>query len=136
MFKKIFLFFLISIFSFLAVYVYGIAKVTVTFQSASLEYNNHVGNDWGYSAWINGEEIRLRKNKVFELENSGTIKIKAQAVEYDKSSDIGSSQKIIKVSSLSNELANVTLNVTVTENRGRYSGNQAQWKFIFLVKKE
>ena len=137
MLRKITMFFFIFVFSILALYANGDTKVSVTLKSASLVTNDHVGNEWGYGAWVNGEEIKRNENKVLEVKDSGTIKLEAQATEYDKIPDEGGSQKIIKVSELvSNKPMEVILKVTVTENRGRYSGNQAQWEFVFLVSKD
>ncbi|WP_199621445.1 hypothetical protein [Paenibacillus alkalitolerans] len=41
----------------------------------------------------------------------------------------------VKVSSIKKSMGK-SLSVTVKENRGRYSGNTAEWKFTFKIEKE
>ncbi|KEO76566.1 hypothetical protein EL23_22410 [Paenibacillus polymyxa] len=42
----------------------------------------------------------------------------------------------VKVSSVSAKGYTVKLRVTITENRGRYSGQQAVWEFTYKIKKQ
>ncbi|KYG94678.1 hypothetical protein [Paenibacillus polymyxa] len=48
----------------------------------------------------------------------------------------GEATKNVKVSSVSAKGSTVKLRVTVTENRGRYSGHQAVWEFTYKIKKQ
>lgn len=69
--------------------------------------------------------------------SSGKITIVSIAEEDDSIPDVGTKTLSIPVSKLkSNKDTTYTSLVTVTENRGRYSGNTAVWKFTFVVKKK
>lgn len=111
------------------------AKLTISY-SASLIYNNSVGNEW--STWIEIDGKKLYQGQNLEIEVSGNdeIVIIAYACEDDSMPDIGYKQITIPVSEL-NPVQNVyTAEVIVRENGGRYSGNTAKWKFsISIVKK-
>ncbi|MFK4302156.1 MULTISPECIES: hypothetical protein [unclassified Paenibacillus] len=67
---------------------------------------------------------------------SGSIKLYAYADEPDKIPDEGEASKNVKVSTISAKGSTVRLRVIVTENRGRYSGNQAVWEFTYKIKKQ
>ena len=111
-----------------------ITKVKITFVSAELVENNHVGNEWWSGGNINGKEIGKGQSMVLSLKSTDTIRIKAEAQEQDKYPDDGEASTTIKLSALS-KTVNKSLNVTVVENRGRYTGNTAKWKFIFKIQK-
>ncbi|MFD1907107.1 hypothetical protein ACFTAO_19955 [Paenibacillus rhizoplanae] len=66
--------------------------------------------------------------------NLFACKLRAEAQEQDKIPDDGSANTSIKVSALK-DTQNKSLTVTVVENRGRYSGNSASWKFVFKIDK-
>ncbi|WP_405112427.1 hypothetical protein MHH28_04625 [Paenibacillus sp. FSL K6-1217] len=68
------------------------------------------------------------------VSSTGTIKLRAEAQEQDKIPDEGSANASIKVSTLK-DTQNKSLTVKVVENRGRYSGNTASWKFVFKIDK-
>jgi hypothetical protein len=110
------------------------AKYKITFVSSELVENNHVGNEWGTAGYVNGKEIGMGDTVELSLKPTDTIKLKALAEEDDKIPDIGSTSVTIKVSSIT-KATNKSINVTVTENRGRYSGNTAEWKFEFKIQK-
>ncbi|QUL57704.1 hypothetical protein KDC22_15195 [Paenibacillus tritici] len=109
-------------------------KVKVTFVSASLAENNHVGNEWWSGGFVNGEELGEGDSVTISASSTGTIKLRAEAQEQDKIPEEGSASASIKVSSLK-ETQNKSLTVKVVENRGRYSGNSATWKFVFKLEK-
>ncbi|MFD1773199.1 hypothetical protein [Paenibacillus rhizophilus] len=108
------------------------AKVKVTFVSAELVENEHVGNEWWWGGYVNGKE--LEEGSSVTVSATGSIKLRAEAQEQDKYPEDGIADATVKVSSLKSSI-NKTLNVTVTENRGRYSGNTAKWRFVFKIKK-
>lgn len=110
-------------------------KVEVTFVRAELVDNDHVGNEWVVAGFVNGKSISEGERMTFTVKSTSSITLKAVAEEQDKIPDKGTKSKTIKVSSLSKKSTESELVVTVTENRGRYSGNTAEWKFIFAVKK-
>ncbi|CAH1055259.1 hypothetical protein [Paenibacillus pseudetheri] len=109
-------------------------KVKVTFVSADLVENNHVGNEWWWGGYVDGKEIADGESVTLNVSSSGTIKLRAEAQEQDKIPDDGEASASIKVSSLKST-QNKSLTVTVVENRGRYSGNTATWKFVFKIEK-
>lgn len=109
-------------------------KVKITLQSVELIENNHVGNEWYTTASINGKTIKEGSTVTLNLKSSDSIQLKAYAEEQDKVPDIGTKSVSVKVSSLSKTL-NKSLVVQVVENRGRYSGKTAEWKFAFKIQK-
>ncbi|MEK4007187.1 hypothetical protein [Paenibacillus sp. FSL H3-0333] len=109
-------------------------KVKVTFVSADLVENNHVGNEWWWGGFVNGEELEEGDSVTLDLSSTGSIKLRAEAQEQDKIPDEGSASASIKVSALK-YTQNKSLTVKVVENRGRYSGNTASWKFVFKIDK-
>ncbi|KIL36219.1 hypothetical protein SD71_09770 [Cohnella kolymensis] len=109
-------------------------KLKITFVSATLDENNHVGNEWWWGGYINGKVVEEGSTVVLNLKTTDKIRLKAEAQEQDKYPDYGESNATIKVSSITKAI-HKPLKVTVTENRGRYSGNIATWKFVFKVEK-
>ncbi|MEK4516403.1 hypothetical protein NSS64_14060 [Paenibacillus sp. FSL H8-0122] len=109
-------------------------KVKVTFVSADLVENNHVGNEWWWGGFVNGEELEEGDSVTLDLSSTGSIKLRAEAQEQDKIPEEGSASASIKVSALK-DTQNKSLTVKVVENRGRYSGNSASWKFVFKIDK-
>ncbi|CAH1207647.1 hypothetical protein PAECIP111893_02745 [Paenibacillus plantiphilus] len=109
-------------------------KVKVTLVSVELVENNHVGNEWATEATVNGKILEDGDSEKFTLKAGGTLKLKAVAEEQDKIPDVGKSEKSIKASSISGA-KKYELKVKVVENRGRYSGKTAHWKFTFKVEK-
>ena len=110
-------------------------KIKVTFVSAELIENNSVGNEWWWGGYINGKEVEEGDTVVLNLKSTDTIKLKAEAQEQDKYPDDGAANATVRVSSITNKAINKSMNVTVVENRGRYSGNVAKVKFIFKIQK-
>lgn len=110
-------------------------KIKVTFVSAELTENNHVGNEWYVGASVNGKDIEEGSSVTLNLKSTESVKLVAEAEEQDKIPDTGSGKAAIKVSSITKKISK-TINVTVVENRGRYSGNEAKWKFKFTIQKQ
>ncbi|GLX70331.1 hypothetical protein [Paenibacillus glycanilyticus] len=109
-------------------------KLKVTLVSVELVENNHVGNEWETTAYVNGKEVQEGKSVTLNLKASDSIKLKAYAEEQDKIPESGSANVAVKVSSITKSV-NKALQVVVTENRGRYSGNTAEWKFTYKIQK-
>jgi hypothetical protein len=109
-------------------------KVKVTFVSASLVENNHVGNEWWSGGYVDGEELAEGESVTINASSTGTIKLLAEAQEQDKIPEEGSATASIKMSTLK-ATQNKSLSVKVVENRGRYSGNTATWEFVFKLEK-
>ncbi len=112
-------------------------KVKVTLQSVVCVENNHVGNEWGYGATVNKKAIYEGQTLEISTTPNGKITIVSSAEEDDTYPDYGSKTLTVSVSKLkANTSAKYTSNVTVIENRGRYSGNSAVWKFTYVIKKK
>ncbi|WP_232015889.1 hypothetical protein [Paenibacillus baekrokdamisoli] len=109
-------------------------KIKVTLSNVELIENNHVGNEWLTEGSVNGKEIDEGSTVVLNLKASDTIALKAYAEEQDKIPDIGTSTTSIKVSKVTKKTTK-SIKVKVVENRGRYSGESATWKFDFVIEK-
>ncbi|AIQ12154.1 hypothetical protein [Paenibacillus durus] len=109
-------------------------KVKVTLVSAELVDNEHVGNEWWWGGYVNGKELEEGSSVTVNVSSSGSIKLRVEAQEQDKYPEEGTANATVKVASIKSSL-NKTLNVTVVENRGRYSGNTAKWRFVFKIQK-
>ncbi|MBR2669580.1 MAG: FIVAR domain-containing protein [Solobacterium sp.] len=101
-------------------YTTGIYRINMY---AGIQSNNHVGNDWGYQRYYNG-------NAVYNgVEVSGTpgsaATVAMQIVENDSYPDVGSGSTTIYL----NDGFQSSFYVYITENMGRYKGNSA----TFLV---
>ncbi|MFF2911225.1 hypothetical protein [Paenibacillus sp. NPDC057934] len=109
-------------------------KIKVTFVEAKLAENNHVGNEWWWGGFVNGKELNDGESVTINADTAGSIKLHAEAQEQDKYPDDGEASASVKVSSITTSVTK-KLNVTVVENRGRYSGNTAKWQFTFKLEK-
>ncbi|MNS35564.1 hypothetical protein D3C72_677240 [compost metagenome] len=109
-------------------------KVKITLVSVELIENNHVGNEWYTESFINGKPIEEGESVTLNLKSTGSFTLKAAAEEQDSIPDDGSSSSTVKVSSISKSITK-SLSVVVEENRGRYSGNTAEWKFVYQIQK-
>jgi hypothetical protein len=95
---------------------------TATFVSAIMISNNHVGNEWSYSVKVNGKVL----NELGSISLVGNDSLSIEVVEHDSIPDIGSLNTTINKNTKN-------VDVNVIENRGRYSGNSATWRFTFNV---
>lgn len=112
-------------------------NLVVRLESAQLEYNNSVGNEWSISGTVNGMQISTGKSIDIKCKPSDTINLSAQAVESDSIPDVGNGSASVQVSKLDLSQKNsFTISVIVTENRGRYSGHTAKWNFVFSINKK
>lgn len=108
----------------------------VTFEQARLVSNDHVGNEWSIAAAVAGKAINEGNSMNVSVDAKGSIKLYGYVVEEDKIPDEGENTKTVNVSSISSKGSTVKVLVTVTENRGRYSGNEAVWEFTYKIKKQ
>lgn len=109
-------------------------KVKVTLVEIELVENNHVGNEWLTEGYVNDKKIKEGSTVTLTLKPSDSVKLKAYAEEQDKIPESGTETATVKVSSLKSAV-DKSLKVTVKENRGRYSGKTAEWKFVFKISK-
>lgn len=110
------------------------SKIKVTLVSVQLVENNHVGNEWLTAAYINGKQVQQGSSVTLTLKSTDKITLKAYAEEQDKIPEDGTATVSIKASSVTQTISK-SLTVEVIENRGRYSGNSAEWKFTFKIQK-
>ncbi|EMS72371.1 hypothetical protein [Ruminiclostridium cellobioparum] len=111
-------------------------KVSVKLDSIECVENNHVGNEWLFGCTVNKKELSEGDTITISTTSSGKINIVSSVEEEDSIPDIGSKTLSIPISKLkAKKNTTYTSQVTVTENRGRYSGNKAIWKFTYIVKK-
>ena len=115
-------------------------QVSVTVESIDLVYNNHVGNEWLFSVAVNGQYVPVSSYSptlVYESLVTGPtcLQITAKAVEYDKYSDVGTTTTTVQVDcpSESSRSQEVIMEVLVREDRGRYVGNTALWRFRIQI---
>ena len=112
----------------------GNMKFTVEFCSADLVENNSVGNSWSFEAKINGKKIKQGRKVNITATVNDKISLSASAKEHDFISDIGSGSISVNTKDLALPKKNTyPMDVTVTENKGEYSGNTAMWKFNFSI---
>lgn len=111
------------------------SNISITLNSITCVSNNHVGNEWSFGCKVNKVSLKEGGTVKVSSSTSDKISITATAVENDSYPDSNSKTLTIPVSKLKEGGNPYSLNVTVTEDRGRYSGNKATWKFSFTVKK-
>ena len=109
----------------------GTLKVSA---KASCSNYNHVGKNWSYSMYVNGTRISGTKNMNFTV--GDTITVEAYVTEEDSKPDEGhnSSSHTITENDLTRGFK-LSLNVSVRENGGRYSGSVADWNVVFTFTK-
>ena len=105
-------------------------KVTKTYKvtcTATMIYNNNVGDQWGYYTTIN--DYDFSKKYTFEEEVGITIQAEATVYENDEVTDWGSTFfDLVMTNGYT-----TTVEVVVRENRGTYAGNKAKWKMTYTV---
>lgn len=109
-------------------------KVTISY-SAKLVSNDHVGNSWTTNLQVGKSIVKKGKTLTLEVSASDKIKIVCNATENDKIPDNGSATITVAAKDLKKGKNTYKATVEVTENRGRYSGNKAEWAFTVTVKK-
>jgi len=111
------------------------SSCTVTLTNVKMISNEHVGNEWYTEAKAGGKRLSEGQSVTVQTGSNGKVSLYAYVEEQDKIPDQGSATKSVKVSSISTRGTSVTMQVTITENRGRYSGNEAVWEFTYKLKK-
>lgn len=115
-------------------------SLQIEFEEAILEYNNHVGNEWEKEVYVQyaGKKYDLmedRSVKITPVSGYNTLTIRVTTTEIDTYPDSSSETKTYSIEQLlSNKPAKIELFTTVRENRGRYSGSTAKWRFEIWVK--
>lgn len=101
----------------------------VRLDSIDLMYNESVGNEWSFAADIDGTKVAEGKEVEVVTTPNDNISVDAVAEEYDSVPDIGGMSRLIDIRDLQLDQKNIyPIEVTVTENKDRYSGNTAKWE--------
>lgn len=112
----------------------GKLKFTVQFCSADLIQNSSVGNNWSFQANVNGKKIKEGRKINITTTINDKLSFTGNAKERDLVSDVGSASISVIIKDLKLPEKNTYfIDVTVAENRGKYLGNTALWKFNFSV---
>lgn len=108
-------------------YTHGVYEVTIT---ATEIYNDSVGDDWQKVYGCDGRIITSGESWTVPLDTTKTVKIDATITERESCPDaaFGTLSVVLK------DGYETSTTITVTEDRGRYAGNTAQWKVFCKVK--
>ncbi len=108
--------------------VYTHAVYEVTIEATELR-NNYVGTDWKRVYTCNGKIIDSGDTWTVPLNAKETITIDIEITEVDKWSETGKGS----ISVILQDQYETSTTITVTENKGRYKGNQAEWEIVCQV---
>lgn len=98
----------------------------IIFEDPALQYNNHVGNEWGFGVETNGIIYSIKDTILIPL--SGKSKSRVFVQEIDKYTEEVSQWLEIDASSLeSGKTYTKNMEFVIRENMGRYAGNTAKW---------
>ena len=103
--------------------------MTVTI-SSKLTSNNHVGNSW--SKYFSINSVKLSSGDKLDIILGESITVYSKITESDSTPDVGSVKEDIEITQeFFDNGFSITQKVTVTENKGRYSGNKAYWTITY-----
>ena len=108
-------------------YTHGVYEVTIT---STEIFNNHVGNNWYERYSCDGKPFVNGEKWTVPLGTAQTLTIDVTVTENDVWPDVGYSSLSVDLK----EAFKTSTIVTVTENKGRYKGNCAQWEINCTVK--
>jgi len=101
----------------------------ITYVGSTLVEYNSVGQDWDNNVKINGRRVRVSQS--IELDIGTAARLEITAIERDEGQDdVGVVRATIRSTEGQTEFG---IAVTVRENGGRYSGNEAIWEFSFHI---
>lgn len=98
---------------------------------ADIDYNNSVGNSWAFYFEVNDKEITEDGTVVF-VEAGDRVDLYVECTDYDDVPETGYNSAYIEIEK--GDYFNgfyVEVPVVVTENRGKYYGNEAQFTVTF-----
>jgi len=110
-------------------------KITVSYTAKMLS-NDHVGNSWATWGAIGDTALKKGKAVTVTVAADGTLTVICTAQEKDKTPDTGSCEFKLAVGDLKAGKNTIKQTATVTEDKGRYAGNKAQWEFTLTVTKK
>lgn len=103
--------------------------------AASLSYNNHVGNNWTYLLSVDGKVAA--PGDTLTVSEGQTLVFRLSATENDSSPDHAEQSFSISYQDLlSAPVFSLTNELTVEENRGRYSGERAGVTFNITLTRQ
>lgn len=106
----------------------------ISLRKVEIVSNEHVGNSWEFEGFVNGKELKIGDTISIPLGIKDTLNYQAKAEEHDSIPDKGSKETLTNIENLNfKNIAVTNLEVTVRENRGRYSGHQAIIRFKFTA---
>ena len=91
--------------------------------------NDSVGREWSKTYWCKGEAIESKTRWTVPIGETSVLEVDIMITEHDKFPDVGRGALAVE---LSNGFESSTI-ITVTENKGAYKGNQAQWEIVCKV---
>ena len=108
-------------------YTHEVYELEIT---ATNVFNHSVGRSWQTDYTCEGREVHSGERWTVPSGTAKTLTIGAVLTEEDTYPDVGSSF----LSVVMRDGFETTTAVTVTENKGRYRGNQAEWNVSCKVK--
>ncbi|KGK88588.1 hypothetical protein [Clostridium sp. HMP27] len=110
---------------------------TVRLDNISLIENDSVGDDWKFEADINGIKVKQDESVQVLVNPTDKLNFNVKAEELDKIPDVGTNNTSKDVTQLNLSEKNLySTEVTVKENKGRYIGNTAKWKFDWIISRK
>ncbi|MBQ7288783.1 MAG: hypothetical protein IJW78_03530 [Clostridia bacterium] len=106
---------------------YGVYEVIIT---ETLIANHSVGNEWQITYTCDGKAIVSGEQRTAPLDEVQTLTIDATVTEVDKLPDTGQGALAVI---LKDGFSTSTV-VTITENKGCYYGQEAEWEITCEVK--
>lgn len=101
--------------------------------SISIVSKNHVGNNWSKGFEFNGE--KLKSGKIVTITPGESFTLNAWAAENDSSPDYGCLyENLTLTEDMCEDGYKISDTFYVREDRGRYSGNRAEWKATITLK--
>lgn len=110
-------------------------KLTISY-TAKLKSNDHVGNSWTTWGAIGDTALKKGKAVTVTVAADGALTVTCYAQEKDKTPDTGSCEFKIAAGDLKAGKNTIKQTATVTEDKGRYAGNKAEWEFALTVTKK
>ncbi len=92
--------------------------------------NNSVGHNWGTTVSCDGDSIR--SGEIITGTVGSYVTIRANVTEYDSIPDSGGGSLRLRLIDGTSD----SVTISVKENRGKYAGNTAKWKFTCSIKEQ
>lgn len=108
-------------------YKYGVYEISF---SEELLYNHSVGNDWQIDCLCDGVSIYENNKWTVPLDTEKSIQVNVTVTEADNFPDVSSASFLVTLK----DNFKISEILTVTENKGKYTNNTAQWKVACNVK--